>query len=538
MTDAPGGTLAARLEALERAVADARDIGLSAVAERAAAVLERSRARAGFPGDAYVLVLAGGTGVGKSSVLNALAGEPVSEVRAVRPTTERPIAWVADERRAELAPLLEWLGIDRVVSHSQATLDRVAIVDLPDFDSVRTENRAVVDDLLPRVDALAWVLDPEKYDDERFHAYLRDRAAHASRMWFVLNKRDRVPATSRAELEGDVVRRLAEAGIDRPRVIPVSATAGDGIDGLRTALAGEADAKALVTARLATDARDALADVARALGVEPGPYRPLLDPRRRDAAVGEAARGAVAIVDPPGVARQVRTAVMARARRRGGSLLSRAIGLVGWLTGRERRTADPAAYLRAWRGRGSLGRVMNPLRGMLLEASQAVPTESRAAVLRAIDADDLEPVIVRTLDRVTREAADAVEVPSSPLWFVLGAVQLVVGVAFAFAVAWYVTLFLAGGAVPVMTIDVPYLGPVPVPLLILAGSIAASAVLGFLLSVHAGFIGRRRAGRVAAHVRGAVTDAIGTEGTAGLDRLEAARARLARDLTDAHGGQA
>ena len=522
--------LGARLEALERAASDARELGLVTVADRAELVLGRARERAGFVGDAYVLVLAGGTGVGKSSVLNALAGAAVSEVRAVRPTTERPIAWVAESRRGELAPLLAWLGIDRVVTHGEQALDRVAVVDLPDFDSVRSENRATVDELLPRVDALAWVLDPEKYDDERFHEYLRGQAAHSARMWFVLNKVDRIPPASRSALEADLARRLAEAGIERPRVLTASATTGEGLAELRTALAGEADAKALVTARLATDAHRALADVGRALAVEPGQHRPLVDSDRRDAAVREAVNGAVAVVDPAGVARQVQTAVMARARRSGGSLLSRVIRLLGWLTGHERRTADPAAYLRAWRNRGSLGRVMNPLRGLLLDASQAVPTESRAAVLRAVDGDDLEPVLVRTLDRVTREAADAVRVPSSPLWILLGAVQLIIGAAFAFAVAWYATLFLAGGAVPVMTVEVVYLGPVPAPLLLLTGSLAASAVLGFLLSIHAGWIGRRRGRRVADEVRRAVTDAITSEGTAGLDRLEGARARLAADL--------
>ena len=34
--------------------------------------------RLGFPSDAYVLALVGGTGVGKSSLLNALAGSTVS----------------------------------------------------------------------------------------------------------------------------------------------------------------------------------------------------------------------------------------------------------------------------------------------------------------------------------------------------------------------------------------------------------------------------------------------------------------------------
>ena len=86
------------------AAAAARAIGLDEAASRADDVVRRARERVGFPGASYVLALAGGTGVGKSSLLNALAGEAVSEVRAVRPTTDEPIAWIADDRRDELAP--------------------------------------------------------------------------------------------------------------------------------------------------------------------------------------------------------------------------------------------------------------------------------------------------------------------------------------------------------------------------------------------------------------------------------------------------
>lgn len=519
-----------RLASLERAADDARELGLGVVAEHAAAVLETARERAGFPGDAYVLVLAGGTGVGKSSVLNALAGSQVSAVRAVRPTTERPVAWVAESRREELAPLLSWLGVERIAGHSEEALSGVAILDLPDFDSIRIENRAVVDALLPRIDALAWVVDPEKYDDERLHGYLRRLAAHAPRMWFILNKLDRLSPDALADLRADLAKRLGEAGIEAPRILAVSAQTGAGMDEVRKAIAREADAKALVTARLATDAREAVADVARALSVEAGTHRRLVEPARQEAAIREAVAGALAVVDPPGVGRQVRTAVMARARRTGGSLLSRVVGLIGWMTGHERRSADPAAYIRAWRNRGSLGRMLNPVRAILVEAARGVPADSRAAVLKAIDADDLEPVLVRSLDLVTREAAEGLEVPGSFLWPVIGAVQLVIGAVFAFAVAWYVTLFLAGGVVPVTTAEVPFLGAVPLPLLMLFGSLAVSAILGFLLSLHAGSIGRRRGRRVAEQVRVAVTGAVSSAGTAGLDRLETVRIRLADDL--------
>ena len=154
---------------------------------------ERIARRSGFGGPVYVMALAGGTGVGKSSVLNALAGREVSPARAVRPTTDAPVAWVPAAHRAELAPaprLAE--GREGSSTHDGEGLDDVAILDLPDMDSVRLEHRATVDELLPRIDAVTWVVDPEKYDDASEHAYWRSLAPHAERLRFVLNKADRL----------------------------------------------------------------------------------------------------------------------------------------------------------------------------------------------------------------------------------------------------------------------------------------------------------------------------------------------------------
>ncbi|HEX2884565.1 MAG TPA: GTPase [Candidatus Limnocylindria bacterium] len=524
-------TLAERLTRLEEAAAAVRDIGLAGDAQRAAAVVERARTRTGFVADAYVLAFAGGTGVGKSSLLNALAGHTVSTVRAVRPTTETPVAWVAEARRHELAPLLAWLGVEHQAGHAEPDLAAVAVLDLPDVDSVRTEHRALVDELLPRLDALVWVLDPEKYDDERFHAYLRDLAPHHERLRFVLNKADRLTDAQRAEVAADLERRLVGSGIAQPRVHVVSAATGDGVASLRAALAGEANAKALVVAKLETDARQELVRLGELLGVDPdGAYRPLLPDDRRRAAVEASVAGALAVIDPPGVERQVAGAVLARARASGGSLLGRTVALLGWMTGQRRRSADPAGYLRDWRKRGTLGRVVNPVRAAILEAGSSVPADARAAVLRALGADGLEETTTRALDRVARDAAAEFRVRGSVLWGVIGLLQLVAGGVFLASVAWYVTLYLAGGSIPVDTVEVPALGPIPMPLLLLVGSIGVSAVLGFLLALHAGWIGRRLARRLSARVREAVGEAIAASGTAGLDRVEAVRRTIAGGL--------
>lgn len=517
-------TLVDALDHLRDAAVAARGIGLLDEASRAEAVVERARERSGFAGNVYVLALAGGTGVGKSSLLNALAGQTVSAVRAVRPTTDQPLAWVADARRDELAPLLAWLGVRHVVAHADERLADVAILDLPDVDSVRTDHRATVDALLPRIDAVAWVLDPEKYDDARLHAYLRGMAPHAARLRFVLNKSDRLTEPQRAELAADLRRRLAESGIGEARIDVVSAKSAEGVDELRGGLAAEADAKALVTAKLMTDATGARDRLARVVGLEPdAAYRPLLDAARRTEATRAAVSGALELVDPPGVARQVRLAVLGRARRSGGSLLGRVVALLGWMTGQSRRSADPAAYLRDWRRRGSLGRTVNPVHAALVEASAAVPSSSRSAVVDALGAQQLEADLARALDDATRDAAGEIRIRGSILWPLVGAVQLAIGAVFAFAVAWYVTLFISQGQVPVSTVEAPLLGPLPLPLVLLVGSVVASAAIGMLLSLHAGWIGRRIGARVAERVRTAVTSSVAEIGFGGLDRVEQAR---------------
>ena len=117
--------------------------------------------------------------------------------------------------------------------------------------------------------------------------------------------------------------------------------------------------------------------------------------------------------------------------------------------------------------------------------------------------------------------------PDSIVWPLVGFIQLLAGAVLLFAIAWYLAVIFGPGGLLVSTVDVPYLGPVPTPLVLLTGSLALSLLLGMLLSVHAGWIGRRMGRKVAARVREAVADAVTTVGFSGLDAVEDARRRLA-----------
>ena len=144
-------------DALERAIVAAETLGLETAEARA--VTRTIEERRGYPGELYVLGLAGGTGVGKSSLLNAIAGADVSPAGARRPTTTSPVALLPAGHETEAAPLIEWLGGAEVQTWA-GDGSAVAIVDLPDLDSIEPAHAARVDAVLPKIDDVEIEINP------------------------------------------------------------------------------------------------------------------------------------------------------------------------------------------------------------------------------------------------------------------------------------------------------------------------------------------------------------------------------------------
>ncbi|HEX3212263.1 MAG TPA: GTPase [Actinomycetota bacterium] len=532
------------LEALERVAEAAERLGLEATAARE--TLADARTRLGFPGTAFVCALAGGTGAGKSSLLNALAGREVSRPGATRPVTAEPVAWVPADAAAELGPLLRWVGVDKVVSHHDPRFSDLCLLDLPDYDSVEARHRATVDQVLPRVDAVCWVLDPEKYNDRVLHEdYLRPLAHHADRAVFVVNRRDVIgDAGQVAALTADLRRTLAADGIQGRPVFVVSADPPDGADrgeleDLRSWLSERLQAKAVVTERLAADCRRRGAELARQAGLDGEQAgRPLVGDDARRQARQRAVAAASSAVDVEGVRRACRRRTLAEARAAGAGPLGRLLAVVARARGggdqgpASARSIDPVAYARGWRGRSTLSRTVNPVHDLLRRAATAAPPALRAEVMGLARPDRLEERLTEAIDgAVAQGTADHARPPRSFLWPLIGVLQTLVTVAFVAGLLWYLTLYLAGRAQADLP-DLPTVRDVPVPLLLVIGSLLVGWLLARLLSASARRAGRRWADRLTGDLATTVAAEVDAAIAEPLSELEAARSELLVALSD------
>ncbi|MEX2132719.1 MAG: hypothetical protein WEB67_01160, partial [Acidimicrobiia bacterium] len=145
----------------------------------------------------------------------------------------------------------------------------VVLIDLPDTDSVETDHRLVVENLLPRVDAVVWVVDVEKYRADSLHrGFLRRHAGHGDRFLFALNQVDRLPAAEVEAVTADFRTALIEDGFSDPAVFPVAAGPPigppSGIAELRDRV--EAMAASSVPAKLMADLGETVSELVRIVG--------------------------------------------------------------------------------------------------------------------------------------------------------------------------------------------------------------------------------------------------------------------------------
>lgn len=158
--------------------------------------------------DAILIGLVGGTGVGKSTFINALAGQEVSRSSDRRPTTDRVIVYrhVRTEMNGDV-PTADFAQPE--VLHDNRSLEKVVLFDFPDFDSAEASHTQIIRRYLPFLDVLLVVVDDVKYADRRLYELLSQLDHDPQNIFVLLNKTDRLETRYEHETE-QVIQALMD----------------------------------------------------------------------------------------------------------------------------------------------------------------------------------------------------------------------------------------------------------------------------------------------------------------------------------------
>ncbi len=244
--------------------------GLARLARVGAATAPLEQALADLEGP-FLLVVAGEFNSGKSSLLNALLGEPLLP-EGVTPTTDR-ITLLAYGEEGE-----EPLGEDALVLRRRRELLRtLRFVDTPGTNAVIARHQLLTERFLPRADLILFVTSADRPYTESERRFLELIRAWGKKLALVVNKADLLDEAGRREVRAFVEEKVRETLGMTPPIFLVSARTGLGVAALeayiRDLLAGPAAAIKLgaplgVLLRLTAEARDRLGARERELAAE------------------------------------------------------------------------------------------------------------------------------------------------------------------------------------------------------------------------------------------------------------------------------
>lgn len=183
------------------------------------------------PGPAPLLVVLGGTGTGKSTLVNRLLEQTVSATSFRRTFTSGAVAVSVSEDRVPK----DWLGVEHavvatgdlpargraaalvIISLDHDLTRRLTLVDTPDLDGDQPAHHAEADRAFRWADAVLFLVTPEKYQMTELMPYYRLAWRYRVPALFAMNKcEQQAVADDYAKL-----LKTQAAGADEPRVYVV-----------------------------------------------------------------------------------------------------------------------------------------------------------------------------------------------------------------------------------------------------------------------------------------------------------------------------
>jgi hypothetical protein len=147
-----------------------------------------------------IVAVIGGTGTGKSTLVNRLLGVDVTAASFRRTFTAGPIAITASEKN--VPP--EWLAVPHETASERpsrgtigqlavATVDaplaqKITLVDTPDLDGDQPAHHAQAERAFRWATAVLFVVTPEKYQMTELPPYYRLADRYGTTAWYVMNK--------------------------------------------------------------------------------------------------------------------------------------------------------------------------------------------------------------------------------------------------------------------------------------------------------------------------------------------------------------